>query len=213
MDFTEQLLKKVIEKVNGTLLMKYRGQEIDWQGIWPRLTFRDAVKKSCGIDIAKIDLTELIKQMQNLKIDFDPQADLGKLYDELYKETVRKNQIQPIFIFDYPIEMEPLAKRCDDDPRFVQRFQLLAGGLELLKAYSELNDPIDQLARFEEQQQLRETGNEEAQYIDTAFVEALKYGLPPTAGWGMGIDRLAMMLSDLPNMKEVILFPTLRPEE
>jgi lysyl-tRNA synthetase, class II len=126
---------------------------------------------------------------------------------------VRKTQIQPLYIYDYPIQMEPLAKRCEDDPNFVQRFQLLAGGLELLKAYSELNDPVDQLARFEAQQALRESGDEEAHMIDRTFVAALEHGLPPTAGWGMGIDRLTMMLTDAGSVKDVILFPTLRPEQ
>ena len=115
-------------------------------------------------------------------------------------------------LFDLPIEMEPLAKKCDDDPRFVQRFQLLAGGLELLKAFSELNDPIDQLERFQKQSALREAGDDEAQQIDMAFVRALEHGMPPTAGWGMGVDRFVMMLANQKAVKDVILFPTLRPE-
>ncbi len=214
MDFTERLLQGVVEKVNGgSLKLKYRGAEIDFAGQWPRVTFREAIKKACGLDIVKLDQPALVGEMKKLKLDFNPEADLGKLYDELYKETVRKKQVQPIFIVDYPVEMEPLAKRCADDPRFVQRFQIIAGGLELLKAFSELNDPIDQLKRFEEQQKLREQGDDEAQHIDTAFVEALEHGLPPTAGWGMGIDRFAMMLTDSPSVKEIILFPTLRPIE
>ena len=212
MEFTERLLKGVVEQVNGGLKLHYRDEEVDFSGAWPRLTFRDAVKNACGVDIANVTREELVAKMKSLKIEFDPKEGLGKLYDELYKETVRKHQVQPVFIIDYPIEMEPLAKRCEDDPRFVQRFQLLAGRLELLKAYSELNDPIDQLQRFEAQQALREGGDEEAQQIDQTFVAALEHGLPPTAGWGMGIDRFAMMLANVPNVKEIILFPTLRPE-
>lgn len=213
MAFTERLLTEVITRVKGSLEVFYRGEHIDFSAPWPRVTFRDAIKKACGVDILDLDKKKLVAEMKKLKIDCDYQhADLGKLYDELYKETVRKNQIQPVFITDYPIEMEPLAKRCEDDPRFVQRFQLLAGRLELLKAFSELNDPIDQLERFREQQKLREHGDEEAQRIDHAFVTALEHGMPPTAGWGMGIDRFAMMLADVPNLKEIILFPTLRPE-
>lgn len=212
MDFTESLLQKVVADVNGSLTVPYRGDHIDFSGTWPRVKFRDAIKTSCGIDIVGMDRKDLLKEMKALNIEFDPKADLGKLYDELYKETVRKNQIQPVLIIDYPIQMEPLAKRCEGDPNFVQRFQLIAGRMELLKAYSELNDPIDQLGRFEEQHRLRETGDEEAQSIDMAFVEALEHGLPPTAGWGMGIDRFAMMLADVPSVKEIILFPTLRPE-
>ncbi len=213
MTFTEQLLTEVIRRVKGNLEVFYRGDHIDFTAPWPRVTFRDAIKKACGIDILDLDKKKLVAEMKKLKIDCDDQqADLGKLYDELYKETVRKNQVQPVFITDYPIEMEPLAKRCENDPRFVQRFQLLAGRLELLKAFSELNDPLDQLERFESQQKLREQGDEEAQRIDHAFVAALEHGMPPTAGWGMGIDRFAMMLADVPNLKEIILFPTLRPE-
>jgi lysyl-tRNA synthetase, class II len=214
MDFTEKLLQEVVTRVNGSLQVTVGETEIDFSGAWPRKTFREAVKAASGIDIVEVSQKELVQKMQALKIDCDyAQAGLGKLYDELYKETVRKYQIQPLFIVDYPIEMEPLAKRCEDDPRFVQRFQLLAGGIELLKAYSELNDPIDQLERFQAQQALKEAGDDEAQAIDQTFVESLEHGLPPTAGWGMGIDRFAMMLANVPSLKEIILFPTLRPEQ
>ncbi len=213
MDFTEKLLVDVVEKVKGSTTISYKGETIDFRGPWPRKTFREAIKEACGIDIVGLERAKLVKAMQKLKIDCDYDNDgMGKLYDELYKETVRKPQMQPLYIIDYPIEMEPLAKRCEDDPRFVQRFQLIAGGIELLKAYSELNDPIDQMERFRAQQDLREGGDEEAQMIDALFVKALEHGLPPTAGWGMGIDRFAMMLADAPNLKEVILFPTMRPE-
>jgi len=214
MDFTEKLLAETIQKVNGSLKVTYDGQEMDFTPPWPRLRFRDAVLDVAGIDISSASRADLVKGMKKLKIECDyAAASLGKLYDELYKETVRNKQVQPAFVLDYPIEMEPLAKKCEDDPRFVQRFQLIAGGLELLKAYSELNDPADQLERFRAQQALREAGEEEAQAIDQAFVEALEHGLPPTAGWGMGIDRFAMMLTDRRSIKEVILFPTLRPEQ
>ncbi|HWQ99327.1 MAG TPA: lysine--tRNA ligase, partial [Candidatus Methylomirabilis sp.] len=213
MEFTERYLTAVIARVLGTTTIRFDGNEINFMPPWPRETFRDAVKTRSGVDIAGMDRDTLVRAMQGLKIDCDyAKADLGKLYDELYKETVRKTQIQPLFVHDYPIEMEPLAKKCDDDPRFVQRFQLLAGGLELLKAFSELNDPIDQLERFRAQNELREAGDEEAQRIDMAFVRALEHGLPPTAGWGMGVDRFVMMLADRKSIKDVILFPTLRPE-
>jgi lysyl-tRNA synthetase class 2 len=212
MDFTVKLLQEVVERVNGGMVVASRGEQIDFGGNWPRVKFRDAVKDACGIDIVGLTKEELVAKMRALKMDFDPASGLGKLYDELYKGTVRSKQVQPMFVVDYPIEMEPLAKRCEDDPRFVQRFQLIAGRVELLKAYSELNDPIDQLERFEEQHRLREGGDDEAQYVDQSFVEALEHGLPPTAGWGMGIDRFAMMLADVSSVKEVILFPTLRPE-
>ncbi len=220
MEFTERYLTAVIGQVLGAASVRFGGNDIDFTPPWPRETFREAIKKRSGIDIAGLDRDALVRAMQGLKIDCDyTKADLGKLYDELYKETVRKTQIQPLFVIDYPVQMEPLAKKCEDPSAtlgagscFVQRFQLLAGGLELLKAFSELNDPIDQLERFRAQNELREAGDEEAQRIDMAFVRALEHGLPPTAGWGMGVDRFVMMLADQKSIKDVILFPTLRPE-
>lgn len=214
MDFTEQLVTKAVQEVNGSLKLAYGEDSIDFTAPWPRLTFRAAIKDACGLDILDLPKDELIEAMKKLGIESDyAQAGLGKLYDDLYKDTVRSRQIQPAFIIDYPIEMEPLAKKCEHDPRFVQRFQLIAGGVELLKAYSELNDPIDQLARFKSQQDLREKGDEEAQLIDYTFVKALEHGLPPTAGWGMGIDRFAALLANVRSVKEVILFPILRSKE
>lgn len=214
MEFTEKLIARVIEEVNGSLLVKHGEGEIDFATPWPRVRFRDAVKNACGIDIAETSRAELVKKMKALQIETDyKKAGLGKLYDELYKDTVRSRQVEPVFIIDYPIEMEPLAKKCEDDPRFVQRFQLIAGGVELLKAYTELNDPIDQLERFEAQKELREKGDDEAQMIDRDFVKSLEHGLPPAAGWGMGIDRFAALLANVRNLKETILFPTMRPEQ
>lgn len=214
MEFTERYLATVIEQLLGTTTVRFDGNEIDFTPPWPRETFRDAVRKRSGIDLLGMDREALVRAMQGLKIDCDyAQAGLGKLYDELYKETVRKAQIQPLYVYDYPIEMEPLAKKCEHDTRLVQRFQLLAGSLELLKAFSELNDPEDQLERFRVQNELREAGDEEAQRIDMTFVRALEHGLPPTAGFGMGVDRFVMMLADQRSVKDVILFPTLRPEQ
>jgi len=211
MDFTEELLSSVITRVLGTSKVAFNGDDIDFTPPWPRVRFRDAIKDACGIDISGLGKEDLITRMKEKRIEVDGAADLGKLYDELYKETVRSKQIQPIFIIDYPIEMEPLAKKCEDDPRFVQRFQLIAGKLEMLKAYSELNDPVDQRERFLGQQELREAGDDEAQFIDEQFLTSLEHGLPPTAGWGMGIDRFVMMLTDQKSVKDVILFPTLKP--
>jgi lysyl-tRNA synthetase class 2 len=177
------------------------------------MTFRDAIKDACGLDIAGISKKDLVAGMKKIGVEIeDTSVGIGKLFDELYKDLIQTKQMAPAFVTDYPIEMEPLAKRCDDDPRFVQRFQLLVAGRELLKAYAELNDPVDQLERFKEQQELREGGDVEAQYIDMAFVKALEHGMPPTAGWGMGIDRLAALLANVRSVKDVILFPTMRPE-
>lgn len=213
MDFTERLIGGIVQEVTGSLKVPTPEGEIDFTSPWPRLTFRAAIRDACGIDIVGQEREELAEKMKKLGVESDyAHGSLGKLYDDLYKETVRARQIQPAFIIDYPVEMEPLAKKCEDDPHFVQRFQLIADGVELLKAYSELNDPIDQLERFKAQQALREAGDEEAQQIDYAFVRALEHGLPPTAGWGMGIDRFAALLANVRTVKEVILFPTLRPE-
>lgn len=214
MAFTEKLLTHVIEEVNGSLRVAHGEDEIDFTGPWPRMTFRGAVKDACGIDIADCSRKELVAKMKKLGIEAEyAKAGVGKLYDELYKDVVRSKRMSPAFVTDYPIEMEPLAKRREDDPRFVQRFQLLAGGVELLKAYAELNDPADQLERFESQQALREEGDLEAQRIDRAFVDALEHGMPPTAGWGMGIDRFTALLANVRSVKDTILFPTLRPVE
>lgn len=212
MDFTESLLSEIVKRVNGSMVVKYKDAEIDFTPSWKRLKFKDAVKKNSGLDIDKLSDKQLIKEMQKLKIDSDYKAGRGKLLDDLYKDVVRAKITQPTIIYDYPLEMEPLAKKCSDNPNYVERFQPIVYGMELVKAYSELNDPIDQLERFEEQESLREAGDEEAQFIDTDFVNALKHGMPPTAGWGMGIDRFVAILTNQPNLKEVILFPTLRPE-
>jgi lysyl-tRNA synthetase class 2 len=213
MEFTERLVTRVVQEVNGSLQLAHGEGTIDFSAPWPRKTFRAAIKEGCGIDIVGLSRDELVAAMKKLGIDSDyERGDLGKLYDDLYKDIVRSRQMSPLFIVDYPIEMEPLAKKCEDDPRFVQRFQLLAGTVELLKAYSELNDPVDQLERFRGQQALRESGDDEAQQIDMGFVTALQHGMPPTAGWGMGVDRFVALLANVRNLKEVILFPTLRPE-
>jgi lysyl-tRNA synthetase class 2 len=211
MDFTEELITYLIKKINESLKIKYKDNILDFSRPWLRKSFIEAVKGTCGIDIVEISQKDLIKEMKKLKIESDYKVGLNKLYDDLYKDIIRAKIIQPTIIYDYPIEMEPLAKKCEDNPRFVQRFQLIAAGLELVKAYTELNDPQDQLIRFKEQQKLREKGDEEAQKLDKDFIEALEHGLPPCAGWGLGIDRLIMLLTDTRNLKEVILFPTMRP--
>jgi lysyl-tRNA synthetase class 2 len=214
MDFTEKLICNVISEVTGSSKVTCDGETIDFKVPWPRLRFRDAVLKESGIDIESVSRKELIAAMKKLKIEADyDSAHIGKLYDELYSDCVRKKQMQPMFITDYPIEMEPLAKKCEDDPRYVQRFQLLVAGRELLKAYSELNDPIDQRERFKAQQKLKQAGDLEAQDIDEVFLTALEHGMPPTAGWGMGIDRFVALLANVHGVKEVILFPTMRPDQ
>ncbi|MCI0479138.1 lysine--tRNA ligase [Candidatus Uhrbacteria bacterium] len=214
MAFTETLLMRVITEVNGSPLVKDGDETIDFTPPWPRVTFRDAIKDASGIDIAGITRRDLLAKMKKLGIEVEDEgAGIGKLFDGLYKELVQAKRIQPSFVTEYPIEMEPLAKKCGHDARFVQRFQLLAAGRELLKAYAELNDPIDQMERFEAQERLREEGDAEAQHIDMAFVKALEHGMPPTAGWGMGIDRFVALIAGERSVKDVILFPTMRPTD
>lgn len=213
MAFTETLLSRVITDVRGSLAVPHGEGEIDFTPPWPRVAFADAVRDACGIDIRMTARPELVKKMNALGIAADDDtAGIGKLFDELYKETVRPNLTRPTFVVDYPVQMEPLAKRAAD-PRFVERFQLVAGGIELIKAYTELNDPAEQRERFEEQQALRDAGDEEAQFVDEAFLTSLSHGMPPTAGWGMGVDRFVALLANVPNIKDVILFPTLRPSD
>jgi lysyl-tRNA synthetase class 2 len=182
-------------------------------GPYPRIPFKDALKNGAGVDIDKIrDRSGLEKEARRLGVAVEEGDSVGTIMDSIFKKLVRPNVVQPTFIIDYPIELSPLAKKRQDDPRYVERFQLLlARGFELTNAFSELNDPLDQEARFRDQAAAREAGDEEAQRFDDDFVTALKHGMPPTAGLGMGIDRLIMLLTDSHSIKEVILFPTLRP--
>lgn len=215
MDFTEKIISGAVQEVNKDFTVEYEGAKINFKPPYPRIKFKDVIKKEAGIDIDEYrdNLNEMKKIAKKLKVEIDKNDPVSKILDEIYKKYVREKTIQPTFIIDYPIEMEPLAKKCEDDPSYVQRFQLIANTFELLKAYTELNDPIDQLERFKEQQKQREAGNEEAQMIDYDFIEALKHGMPPTAGWGMGIDRFVALMTNSHSVKEVILFPTLKPKK
>ncbi len=210
MKMTEEMLTRVIKKVNGSLKVKYGDIELDFTPPLPRVKFRDIVLKETGIDLDKQNTEEKLKKAikdKKLNLDMKGVIGFGALADKLYKEYIRVKLIQPAFLIDYPTEMIPLAKRKDDDPTKIATVQLLANGSEILKAYNELNDPLDQKARFEEQAELGEKGFEEAHMLDEDFVRALECGMPPTAGWGMGIERLAMLLTNNQSMKEVILFP------
>lgn len=213
MNFTEKLFTCLLQKVNKNLILEYQGNKIDFTPPYPRLTFQEAMKKFAGLDInkktSKQELNAIVK-----KCRLTPESlELAKVLDEIIKKVVRPRIIQPTFLIDYPLELSPLAKQKPNDPRYVERFQLLAGGLELTNAYSELNDPLEQRLRFKSQEQMRKKGDEEAQQIDEDFIEALEYGMPPTAGFGLGIDRLVALLTNTHNIKEVIFFPTLRPEK
>lgn len=222
MDYQEQMnlmeeMMTVAIKAAGRELsaVPFKGQTLNFSTPWPRMTFRDAVLKFAAIDIEDFpDKESLAKVMEEKKLEVDPGASYGTLLDNLYKQTVRPGIIQPTYLYDYPAAISPLVKRKDSDPRYIEMFQLLyGGGEENIKAFSELNDPVDQEERFAEQSAARATGDEEAQFSDPDYVVAMKHGMPPNAGFGIGIDRLVAMLIDAPNLKEVILFPTLRPEE
>ncbi|KKW42514.1 MAG: Lysine-tRNA ligase [Candidatus Magasanikbacteria bacterium GW2011_GWA2_56_11] len=216
MDLMEDLLPHLISAVGLPLRFTTNGQEVDFTPPYPRVAMRDLIKEYAGLDIEDFpDQASLYRKAKELKVeDIDPAAGRGKLIDEIYKKYARPRIVNPLFMIDHPVELSPLAKRRPDNPNYVERFQLLCvGGNELCNAFSELNDPLDQEARFEEQAELKEGGDEESMPYDEDFVTALKHGMPPTAGLGMGIDRLVKLLVDASNLKEVILFPTLRPEQ
>jgi lysyl-tRNA synthetase class 2 len=172
----------------------------------------DAIKEHTGIDITGMDEFQLREACKQLGVEEDETMGKGKLIDEIFGEKAEKHFIQPTFIIDYPIEMSPLTKRHRDNPNLTERFELMVNGKELANAYSELNDPIDQRWRFEEQLRLSEKGDDEAMFIDQDFLRALEYGMPPTSGMGIGMDRLTMLLTGQTSIQEVLLFPTMRPE-
>jgi lysyl-tRNA synthetase class 2 len=204
--FLERMLTHMVKEAMGK----------DFGAPWPRLTFRDAVMEATGIDVEELksekDVIAAVKKAK-VKVDFKNCVGLGEYLDELYKKTARAKLEGPVWVFDYPIEMKPLTARVPGAPHKSASVQLIIGGAEIVNAYyHELHDPFDQRERFEEQQKLSEQGSEEAQRMDVAFLEALEHGMPPTSGMGMGIDRLVSILTDAPSLKEVILFPTLRPK-
>jgi len=213
MKFTERMLRTVTKAVLGATEFSYQGQVVKLLDHFPRLTFRDAILAHGGPDLDQIsDDRELAAIAKRAGVDISDKDHRGSIMDGLFKTLVRPKIIQPTFIIDHPIELSPLAKKRRDDPRYVERFQLLIAQSELCNAFSELNDPIDQRQRFESQEQLRAQGDDEAQRIDEDFLEAMEYGMPPTSGLGLGIDRLAMLLTGQTAIKEVIAFPTLKPK-
>jgi lysyl-tRNA synthetase class 2 len=213
MNLTQDMMDKVLGSIFGKSEFTYQGSLLNFSNI-PKYTFREIILEKTGVDIDKISREELISEIKARKIDVNLDAPMKDLLDEFYKETCRKEIVQPIFLIDYPMEMIPLAKKKQQDPKYIESVQLVCCGFELLKAYTELNDPIDQLDRLSEDQKALDDGtSEEAMNIDIDFINALEIGLPPTAGWGMGIDRFVSFLADKPSIKDVILFPTLKPEE
>lgn len=215
MKYTEKMLSDLVKEIKGSYKITYQGIELDFTPPWPRKSYRDVVLEHTGIDIDVSDTEELLMKeinSKNIKLDLNGVVGYGALLDELYKATTRPHLTGPMFLTDRPTAFVTLAKRLPDDPRKTASFQLLAVGKELLNAYNELNDPEDQAKRWLESEKLGKKGQKDHEAFDEDYIRALEYGMPPTAGWGMGIDRLVSILTDQANLKDVILFPTLRPE-
>ncbi len=212
MDKTEQLLETCARELHGTTEVTVGGQPISFKAPFPRVPIYDAIQTHTGIDIRHMEEADLLEVCRSLHLEADAGMGKGKLIDIIFGERCEGHYIQPTFIIDYPVEMSPLTKSHRSKMGLVERFELMINGKEIANAYSELNDPIDQRARFEDQVRLMERGDEEAMYIDNDFLRALEYGMPPTAGIGIGIDRLCMLLLDQPSIQDVLLFPQMRPE-
>lgn len=213
MAFTEQLLETIALKVNGSTELTVGDQTISFKAPFRRVTMIDAIKENTGIDITGMNEDQLRAVCRQLGIEEYPSMGKGKLIDEIFGATSEGNYIQPTFITDYPYEMSPLCKRHRNNPELTERFELMVNGKELANAYSELNDPIDQLERFKEQLKLAEKGDDEAMFIDMDFIRALEYGMPPTSGMGIGMDRLVMLMTGQTTIQEVLFFPQMRPEK
>jgi lysyl-tRNA synthetase class 2 len=213
MEFTECMLEHVAMEVNGSTDVQMGAHTISLRAPFRRLTMTDAIKEYAGVDITGMDEAALRAACTRLGIATTPSMGVAKLIDEIFGERCEPHLIQPTFITDYPVEMSPLCKKHRDNPQLTERFELIINGKELANAYSELNDPIDQRERFEEQLRLSQKGDDEAMFIDYDFLRALEYGMPPTAGMGIGVDRLVMLLTNNASIQEVLLFPQMRPEK
>ncbi len=213
MEMTESLLEKVAIELNNSTIVKLNDKEINFKAPFKRISILESIKEYTGIDISQMNVNELFETAKKLGIEVDNTMGKGKLIDEIFGEKCEHNYIQPTFITDYPKEMSPLTKEHRDNPELTERFELLVNGKELANAYSELNDPIDQLERFEDQLKLSEKGDDEAMFIDNDFVRALEYGMPPTSGIGIGIDRLVMLFTNNASIQEVLFFPQMKPEK
>ncbi len=213
MEFVEKMLQRVSQAVNGTTKVQIGDNEVDFGGTYRRLPILDAIKEYAGVDVKGMDEDELRATCRKLGVDVEPSMGKGKLIDAIFGAYCEDKLIQPTFVIDYPVEMSPLTKRHREDPSLTERFELFVCGKELANAYSELNDPIDQLERFQEQAALKSKGDDEAMFIDYDFVRALEYGMPPTSGLGMGIDRLTMFMTGQTTIQDVLFFPQMRPEK
>ena len=213
MEFTERMLEFICLEVLGTTKVRVGDREIDFKAPFKRITMLDAIQEHTGIDISQMGEDDLRATCKKLGVEVDESMGVGKMIDEIFGEKCEGSYIQPTFITDYPKEMSPLTKEHRSNPRLTERFELMVNGKELANAYSELNDPIDQRERFEEQLRLSEKGDDEAMFIDADFLRALEYGMPPTSGMGIGMDRLVMLLTGQESIQEVLFFPQMRPEK
>jgi lysyl-tRNA synthetase class 2 len=213
MELTESLVKAAATAVNGSLTFTWRGQEVDLSKPWRRATLLELVSEAVGrgvsLDTPAVELRSIADERG---VGYDPKWGPGKLILELFEKLVEESLVEPTFVMDFPREVSPLARPHRDDPRLTEHFDLIMGGLEIAPAYSELTDPDEQRARFELQREQKEAGEEETHPYDEEFIVALEHGMPPAGGMGLGVDRLLMILTDAPSLREVILFPTLRPE-
>jgi lysyl-tRNA synthetase class 2 len=213
MDITEELFKYCAQEVLGTTLLNYQGIEIDLGGKWRRVTMTELVREHTGIDFDTMDMPEIIRRAAEIGVELTKDISWGNALYEIFDQKLEEKLVQPTFVTDYPVEVSPLAKRKKSDPRLTERFEFFITSRELGNAFSELNDPIDQKSRFEEQVKQRAKGDEEAQMMDEDFVTALEYALPPTGGLGIGIDRMVMLFTDNSSIRDVLLFPTMKPRK
>lgn len=212
MDLVEEMLERVAINVHGTTVVRCGEHDIDFKRPWKRYTMFEAIEHYTGVHISAMDEAALLETAKKLNVPVDETMGKGKLIDEIFGETVEGNLIQPTFITDYPVEMSPLAKKHRSKPGLVERFEAVCNGKEICNSFSELNDPIDQRERFQDQLELGKRGDEEAMMLDEDFLRALEFGMPPTAGLGIGIDRLAMIITNQPSIQEVLFFPQMKPE-
>lgn len=212
MELTEEMYTYLMEKVFGTLKFEYQGETLDFTRPWKRIDYRQVILEKAGIDLNQYPTVEsLIPVLKEKGVEPDIKLGRGRLIDQLFKKFVRPELIQPAFLINHPLDISPLAKQHEDNPNYVQRFQVLFAGAEVGNAFTELNDPIDQKGRFEEQGKLREKGDDEAQRMDEDFIEALEHGMPPTGGFGVGIDRFFAILANAETIRDVVFFPTMKP--
>ena len=216
MDFTEKMIKYLVKELTGKTELDYAGKRIDFSGDWPKIPLKDLILRDCGIDISAVNgREELVREIKARGID--PGADMEKagfitILDLLYKKVSRPKLIQPVFVIEHPVAMSPLARRNDMNPGLSDRFQLVLNGWEIVNAYSELVDPVDQRKRLEEQAIARHSGDEQAMDLDEDFLACMEHGMPPMSGWGMGVDRFVSILTDCENLRDVVLFPLLRSD-